>query len=79
METYTEATKGVTAWMMKLRENGADMASIRSTPGFADSTKKSADARAKFDGDFKSILVGTQVAKFDSVAAARATRTRPQG
>ena len=76
---YNESTKGVQAWMMKLRESGADMASIRSTPGFADSTKKMTDARAKFDADFKALLVGTQVAKFDSVTAARAARMRPQG
>ncbi|MEO5825967.1 MAG: hypothetical protein ABIR59_08775 [Gemmatimonadales bacterium] len=79
LETYTDATKGVQAWMMKLRESGAPMGSIRDTPGFADSMKKSTDARARFDADFKSILVGTQVVKFDSVAAARAARTRPQG
>lgn len=77
--TYTESTKGVQAWMMKLRESGAAMGSIRDTPGFADSMKKSTDARAKFDAEFKSILVGTQVAKFDSVAAARGARMRPQG
>lgn len=79
LATYTDATKGVQAWMMKLRESGAAMGSIRDTPGYADSMKKSADARASFDAEFKSILVGTQVAKFDSVAAARAARTRPQG
>lgn len=79
LATYTEATKGVQAWMMKLRESGAAMGSIRDTPGFADSMKKSTDARARFDADFKSILVGTQVVKFDSVAAARAARMRPQG
>ncbi len=79
LATYTEATRGVQAWMMKLRESGAAMGSIRDTPGFADSMKKTTDARAKFDAEFKSILVGTQVAKFDSVAAARAARTRPQG
>jgi hypothetical protein len=79
LATYTEATKGVQAWMMKLRESGAAMGSIRDTPGYADSMKKSTDARAKFDADFKSILVGTQVEKFDSVAAARGARMRPQG
>ncbi|MBA2291257.1 MAG: hypothetical protein H0W15_02250 [Gemmatimonadales bacterium] len=79
LATYAEATKGVQAWMMKLRESGAAMGSIRDTPGFPDSMKKTTDARAKFDADFKSILVGTQVAKFDSVAAARAARMRPQG
>jgi hypothetical protein len=48
LATYTEATKGVTAWMMKLRESGADRAAMASAPGFADSTKKQADASAKF-------------------------------
>ncbi len=79
LAAYTEATKNVMAWQMKLRESGADMQSIRSTPGFADSMKKVTDARAAFDAEFKSILVGTQVTKFDSVTAARAARMRPQG
>ena len=79
LATYTESTKGVTAWMMKLRESGADRQAMASTPGFADSTKKVNDSRAKFEADFKAILVGTQVAKFDSVAAVRAARMRPQG
>lgn len=73
LATYNEATKGVQAWMAKLRESG-DMQAMRSAPGAADSTRKLQDARAKFDADFKSVLVGTQVAKFDSVAAARAAR-----
>lgn len=73
LATYNESTKGVRDWMTKLRESG-DMQAMRSAPGAADSTKKLQDARAKFDADFKAVLVGTQVAKFDSVAAARAAR-----
>jgi len=73
LKTYNASTMGVQAWMTKMRESG-DMAAMRTGPGAADSMKKMTDARAKFDADFKAILIGTQVAKFDSVATARAAR-----
>lgn len=79
LKVYTTKTAGVQAWMTKLRESG-DMQAMRSAPGFADSMKVTSDARAAFDAEFKKVLTGAQVAKFDSVAAARAARMqRPQG
>lgn len=78
-KAYDTKTAGVTAWMTKLRESGGDMASMRDTPGFADSMKKNTDARDSFNAEFKKILTGAQVTKFDSVQAARAARMRPAG
>lgn len=40
----------------------------------ADSMKKSTEARNKFNADFKALLTGDQVKKFDSVQAAQAAR-----
>lgn len=80
LKTYTTKTAGVQAWMTKLREGG-DMQAVRNAPGFADSMKVTTDARAAFDAEFKKVLTGAQVTKFDSVAAARAAmmQNRPQG
>ncbi|MEO5800580.1 MAG: hypothetical protein ABIZ70_02195 [Gemmatimonadales bacterium] len=78
-KAYDTKTAGVTAWMTKLREGGGDMQSMRDTPGFADSMKKNTDARDSFNAEFKKILTGAQVTKFDSVQAARAARQRPAG
>lgn len=78
-KAYDAQTAGVTAWMTKLRESGVDRAAMMQTPGIADSMKKTSDARAAFDAEFKKVLTGAQVTKFDSVQAARAARMRPQG
>ncbi|MES2303979.1 MAG: hypothetical protein V4558_00630 [Gemmatimonadota bacterium] len=77
-KAYDTKTAGVTAWMTKLREGG-DMQAMRDAPGFADSMKKNTDARDSFNAEFKKILTGAQVTKFDSVQAARAARQRPGG
>lgn len=77
-KTYDAQTAGVQAWMTKLRESG-DMAAMRDAPGAADSMKKMTTATEAYNAEFKKILTGAQVAKFDSVQAARAARMRPQG
>ena len=79
-KAYDASTAGVQAWMLKLREANPDNpAAMREAPGFADSLAKTTAARQAFDTEFKKILTGAQVVKFDSVQAARAARMRPQG
>ena len=71
--------KTKTEGLLKIYNDGtaATMAWIRTQPrGSAppDSMKKIQDAMAKFNADFKALLAGPQIAKFDSIQAARAAR-----
>jgi hypothetical protein len=70
--------------LIKIYNDGtaATMAWIRTQPrGSAppDSMKKMQDAMAKFNADFKALLAGPQIARFDSIQAARAARMGGRG
>jgi hypothetical protein len=76
--------KTKTEGLLKIYNDGtaATMAWIRTQPrGSAppDSMKKIQDAMAKFNADFKALLAGPQIAKFDSIQAARAARMGGRG
>lgn len=76
--------KTKTEGLIKIYNDGtaATMAWVRTQPrGSAppDSMKKLQDAMAKFNADFKALLAGPQIAKFDSIQAARAARMGGRG
>lgn len=71
IKIYTDNTAATRAWMMAQQQAGE----ARN----ADSGKKVSDAMAKFNADFKALLTGPQIAKFDSVQAARAARMGGRG
>lgn len=76
--------KTKTEGLLKIYNDGtaATMAWIRTQPrGSAppDSMKKIQEAMAKFNADFKALLAGPQIAKFDSIQAARAARMGGRG
>ena len=76
--------KTKTEGLIKIYNDGtaATMAWVRTQPrGSAppDSMKKLQDASAKFNSDFKALLAGPQIAKFDSIQAARAARMGGRG
>lgn len=71
IKAYQESTRPLQQYLMAQRQAGAEAP--------ADSVKKSADARTKFNADFKSLLAGDQVKKWDSVQAAQAARMGGRG
>ena len=71
IKVYNDGTAATQAWMMAQRQAGE----ARN----ADSAKKVQDAAAKFNADFKALLAGPQIAKFDSIQAARAARMGGRG
>jgi hypothetical protein len=71
IKIYNDGTAATMAWMREQMQSGGGRN--------ADSTKKVQDAMAKFNADFKALLAGPQIAKFDSVQAARAARMRGRG
>ncbi|MBP9896884.1 MAG: hypothetical protein KBF28_00790 [Gemmatimonadales bacterium] len=66
LKAYQAQVAPLQAYMMAQRQAQAEVN--------ADSMKKSTDARTKFNADFKALLAGDQVKKFDSVQAAQAAR-----
>jgi hypothetical protein len=84
MYSLSADQKTKTEGFIKIYNDGtaATMAWVRTQPrGSAppDSIKKLQDAMAKFNADFKAILAGPQIAKFDSIQAARAARMGGRG
>jgi hypothetical protein len=71
IKTYNDSTAATMAWMRSEQQAGASRN--------ADSAKKVTAARTTFDAAFKVILVGPQIARFDSIQAARAARGRGPG
>lgn len=71
LKAYNDNTQPTMAWMASERANGA----ITN----ADSSKKLADARTKFNADFKAILTVPQAEKFDSIQKVMASRVRGGG
>jgi hypothetical protein len=71
LKIYNDGTTATQAWMRSEAQAGA----ARN----ADSTKKVAEALAKFNADFKALLAGPQIAKFDSIQTARASSRRGGG
>lgn len=61
IKIFTDGTAATQTWIMSERQAGA----VQN----ADSAKKIADARAKFNADFKALLTADQSKKFDSVQA----------
>lgn len=68
VKIFTDGTAATQAWIQSERQAGAAVN--------ADSMKKVADARAKFDADFKALLTADQSRLFDSVAAQRGAGRR---
>ncbi|MGH7592815.1 MAG: hypothetical protein ACRELE_03045 [Gemmatimonadales bacterium] len=71
LKIFSDGTASTQAWMMAQRQAGETRN--------ADSAKKVGEAMAKFNADFKALLAGPQLAKFDSVQAARAARMQGRG
>lgn len=71
IKVYNDGAAATQAWMMAQRQAGE----ARN----ADSAKKVSDAMTKFNADFKALLAGPQIVKFDSVQAARAARMGGRG
>jgi hypothetical protein len=71
IKIYNDGTAATMAWMRTQRQAQAEIP--------ADSSKKVTDAMAKFNADFKALLAGPQIAKFDSIQAARAARMGGRG
>lgn len=71
LKTYDEKTQPTMAWMASERANGAVTN--------ADSSKKLADLRTRFNTDFKAILTAPQAEKFDSIQRVMASRVRGGG
>lgn len=71
LKIYNDGTTATQAWIRSEQQAGA----ARN----ADSAKKVSDALAKFNADFKALLAGPQIAKFDSIQAARAGSRRGGG
>jgi hypothetical protein len=71
LKIYNDGTTATQAWMRSEAQAGA----ARN----ADSAKKVSDALTKFNADFKALLAGPQIAKFDSIQAARASSRRGGG
>ena len=71
IKVYNDNTAATMAWMMTQRQAGE----ARN----ADSAKKVSDAMTKFNADFKALLAGPQITKFDSIQAARAARMGGRG
>ena len=69
LKVYNDGTAATMAWM-RTQPRG-------SVP--ADSMTKLRDAMTKFNADFKALLAGPQIAKFDSIQAARAARMGGRG
>ena len=66
IKIYNDNTAATMAWMRAQMQSGGGRN--------ADSSKKVQDAMAKFNADFKALLAGPQITKFDSIQAARAAR-----
>jgi len=71
IKIYNDGTAATMAWMRTQRQ--------AQEPVPPDTTKKLQDAMAKFNTDFKALLAGPQIAKFDSIQAARAARMGGRG
>jgi Spy/CpxP family protein refolding chaperone len=71
LKKYQESTMPLQQYMMAQRQGGGEV-----NP---DSMKKSTELRTKFNADFKALLTGDQVKKFDSVQAAQAARMGGRG
>lgn len=71
LKIFNDNTAATSAWIMAQRQAGE----ARN----ADSAKKVSDAMTKFNADFKALLAGPQIAKFDSIQAARAARMGGRG